>query len=162
MRRMIPLAALAAALTLACQRNTDGVEPEQIIAMERAALDRWGKGDPQGYLEVMAPEVTYFDPMQAKRVDGLPAMKSLLVPLTGKVTVRRYDMVDPKVQRHGDVALLTFNLVSYQAQPDGAEKAVARWNSTETYARLEGQWRIIHSHWSYIKPELKEVPSEGS
>jgi len=131
-------------------------------AMERAALDRWGKGDPQGYLEVMAPEVTYFDPMQAKRVDGLPAMKSLLVPLTGKVTVRRYDMVDPKVQRHGDVALLTFNLVSYQAQPDGAEKAVARWNSTETYARLEGQWRIIHSHWSYIKPELKEVPSEGS
>jgi hypothetical protein len=29
-----------------------------IIAMERAALDRWGVGDPHGYLEIMAPEVS--------------------------------------------------------------------------------------------------------
>lgn len=26
-----------------------------IIALERAALDRWGKGDPSGYLEISAP-----------------------------------------------------------------------------------------------------------
>jgi ketosteroid isomerase-like protein len=69
------------------------------------ALDRWGKGDPNGYLEIMANDVTYFDPMQDKRVDGIEAMKQMLAPLTGKIAVSRFDMIDPKVQRQGDSAL---------------------------------------------------------
>lgn len=69
-------------------------------------------------------------------------------------------MIGPEVQQHGDIALLTFNLLSYQRQADGSERAVARWNSTETYALVDGQWRIVHSHWSYIKPELKDAVTE--
>jgi ketosteroid isomerase-like protein len=138
------------------------VEPNYIVAMERAALDRWGAGDPRGYLEIMAPEVTYFDPGQERRVDGLRAMTDLLVPLTGKIRVDRYDMVSPLVQQHGDAAILTFNLVSYQQRADGTEHAVAHWNSTETYARVDGHWRIVHSHWSFVKPELKQPVTEES
>jgi len=142
---------------------TAGVDLDSraIIALERAALDRWGRGDPQGYLEIMAPEVTYFDPYQERRIDGLRAMTDLLVPFTGKIKVDRYDMVNPSVQRHGDAAILTFNLISYRREPDGAERAFVRWNSTETYARVEGRWRIVHSHWSYVKPELTQPLSEG-
>ena len=147
---------------VACQRQADVFEPERIIAMERAALDRWGKGDPQGYLEIMAPNVTYFDPNQDARIDGLRAMQALLVPLTGKIRVDRYDMLRPVVQHYGDAAILTFNLVSYRKRADGSEHVVARWNSTEMYARLDREWRIVHSHWSYIKPELKHPVSEGS
>ena len=33
-----------------------------LIAMERSELDRWGKGNPAGYLEISAPDVVYFDP----------------------------------------------------------------------------------------------------
>jgi ketosteroid isomerase-like protein len=128
--------------------------------MERAALDRWGKGDPQGYVEIFAPEITYFDPMQEGRIDGIDAMKQMLAPIAGKITVSRFDMINPRVQKHGDVALLTFNLIRYQKQADGTDRAVARWNSTETYARVGGQWRIIHRHWSYIKPELKQPRTE--
>jgi uncharacterized protein (TIGR02246 family) len=135
---------------------------DEIVALERAALDRWGNGDPQGYLEIMAPEVTYFDPTQPKRVDGLQAMKDLLEPLTGKIRVDRYDMLHPTVQRHGDAALLTFNLVSYRKQPDGSEEPIVRWNSTETYARIDGRWRIVHSHWSFVQPELKHSLDETS
>ena len=29
---------------------------DTIIRLERAALDRWGKGDPGGYLEIMATD----------------------------------------------------------------------------------------------------------
>jgi ketosteroid isomerase-like protein len=132
-----------------------------VVKMERAALERWGKGDPQGYLEIMATDVTYFDPVQEKRVDGIEAMKRMLAPIAGKIKVSRFDMIDPKVQRHGDSALLTFNLVSYVTQPDGKEGAIARWNSSELYGRVNGQWRIVHSHWSYIKPELKQPVTEG-
>ena len=131
-------------------------ETDEIIAMERAALDRWGNGDPRGYLEIMAPDVTYFDPGQEARIDGLRSMHDLLIPWTGKIKIDRYEMLNPTVQRHGDAAILTFNLVNYRTQPDGSERLAVRWNSTEVYGRVDGQWRIVHSHWSFIKPDLKE------
>ena len=123
-------------------------------------LDRWGRGDPQGFLETYAPEVTYFDPSEDGRVDGLDAMKQLLAPVAGKIKIDRYEMLNPKVQGHGDVAVLTYNIVNYHRQPDGSEKASARWNSTEVYQRIGGRWRTIHSHWSLTKPELKQPAVE--
>ena len=40
----------------------------EILALERAALDRWGQGDPDGYLEISAPDVNYFDRSEERRV----------------------------------------------------------------------------------------------
>jgi hypothetical protein len=151
----LPLIGLS--LTLSCQRNSDSDVTAEIIALERASLDRWGKGDPAGYLEKFAPEITYFDPAVEKRVDELPAMRAHLVPLTGKIRVDHYAMIAPKVQRHGQVAVLSFNLISYGKDRQGAEDVPTRWNSTEIYAQIDGTWKIIHSHWSYIKPELKQA-----
>jgi ketosteroid isomerase-like protein len=133
-----------------------------IIALERGALDRWGRGDPGGYLELYAPEVTYFDPVQPSRVDGLAAMAALYAPFAGKIRVDRYDMIAPSVQRHGEVAVLTFNLVSYQTRADGSEAVAARWNATAVYRVANGTWRSIHAHWSFIQPELKAPVSEAA
>ena len=41
-----------------------------IIALESAALERWGNGDPLGFLEICAPDVVYFDPNLESRIDG--------------------------------------------------------------------------------------------
>lgn len=38
-----------------------------IIDLERGALDRWGRGDPSGFLEISAPDVVYFDPFLKER-----------------------------------------------------------------------------------------------
>lgn len=127
---------------------------QMIIAIERAALDRWGRGDPQGYIESFAPEITYFDPFQERRVDGIVAMTDILLRITGKIKIDRYEMLNPLVQQYGDVAMLTFNLISYGTAVDGGEKVLARWNSTEVYTPTEGSWKIIHSHWSLTKPDL--------
>lgn len=134
--------------------GADDFRPEAIIALERAALDRWGNGDPQGYLETYAPDITYFAPGGESRVDGLGAMKKLLIPITGKIKVDHYEMVAPKVQHMGDVAVLSYNLVSHAKRPNGA--VVVYWNSTAVYGRVGGKWKIIHSHWSFTKPETKE------
>lgn len=122
-----------------------------IIATERGALDRWGKGDPQGYLEIYAPEITYFDPLQERRLDGIEAMRKLLLPLTGKIKVDRYDMIGPKVQQYGDVAVLSYNLISHVTGADGKPGTV-QWNSTVVFVRQDRGWRSVHSHWSYIRP----------
>src|SRR5213592_684648 len=98
---------------------------EQIIAIERSALDRWINFDPQGYLDLFAAEVTYFDPIPEKRVDGVEAMKTVLAPLKnfkGSIKQARYEMIAPKVQHHGDVALLTFNLINYGKVPAGIRR----------------------------------------
>ena len=127
---------------------------EEHVDLELSALDRWIKLDPQGYFDLQAPEVTYFDPFTERRVDGLDATQVRLAPMKKmKSPFRdpRYDMIDPKVQHHGDVALLTFNLVNYGNPPGALERVLARWNSTEVYRRIGGTWKIIHSHWSFIQ-----------
>jgi ketosteroid isomerase-like protein len=122
--------------------------------LERAALDRWGAGDPDGYLGIYAADVTYFDPVTAERIDGLDAMRAYYRPWTGKIRVDRYDMLNPRVVVTDDVAVLTYNLVNFIRDVDGAERLLNRWNSTAVYRRSETTWNIVHAHWSYIQPTL--------
>ena len=66
------------------------------------------------------------------------------------VHVEKDDILNPKVQAVENMAVLTFNLVSY-----GKEKQT-KWNCTEVYRREEsGDWKIISTHWSITKPEFK-------
>jgi len=116
-----------------------------ILAMERAALDRWGKGDPSGFLEICAPDVVYFDNNLDRRLDGLAALTSWYEKVRGKIHMDRYELLDPKVQLCGDAAVLTYNFVGYvQGEP-------SRWNCTEVYRRAESRWRIIQTHWSVTR-----------
>lgn len=117
-----------------------------IIAMERAALDRWAKGDPSGFLEISAPDVVYFDPMQERRLDGFQALSRLYESIRGQIRIDRYELVNPWVQLGGDVAVLTFNFVSYIGEKSH------RWNCTEVYRRTDQSWRIIQTHWSMTQP----------
>jgi ketosteroid isomerase-like protein len=151
---------LSQLMAAGCQANADGDSARTIIALEQGALARWGKGDPNGYFEITAADTTYFDPTLAKRVDGVDALHALIDPFKGKIEVERAEMVDPKVQQQGDIAVLTFNLISHGARFGDGPKGDVRWNSTEVYQRISGQWRIVHSHWSYTQPELKEKPAE--
>jgi len=130
-------------------KTAQGVEAE-LIAKERAALDRWGKGDPGGFIELTAPEVVYFDPYLEKRLDGREALKSYYASLAGKIKIDRCELLDPKVQVHGDVAVLTFNYVSWSTIGD--KTAESRWNCTEVYSRMGVEWRIIQTHWSFTRP----------
>ncbi len=125
--------------------NTNQDISSTIIAMECAALDRWGRGDPSGFLEITAPDIVYFDPYRAKRVDGLEALTALYKELWGKILLDRYELLNPLVQVVGDAAVLTFNYVSYTGENED------RWNCTEVYRRDGDRWQIIQTHWSYTQ-----------
>jgi ketosteroid isomerase-like protein len=119
-----------------------------LIALERAALDRRGVGDPSGYLEISAPDVVYFDPFLERRLDGLDALTSLYESLRGTIHIDHYDLIESKVQVCGKAAVLTFNLNSYTG------KTVMRWNCTDVYRLDKEGWRLIQTHWS-ITQHLK-------
>jgi ketosteroid isomerase-like protein len=130
---------------------------EHVMSLERSALDRWIRADPDGYLSLYATDATYFDPFGETRVDGLDELYARMAPMRGVVppfTEPRYDMINPVVQADGPIAVLTFNLVNY-GKPSGAseETVLARWNATEVYREVGGAWRIIHTHWSFTQPQ---------
>ena len=125
-------------------------EPEtcgSIIGMERAALERWGRGDPDGFLEISAEEVSYFDPFTARRLDGLAELRALYDQFRGKIHIDRFEMIEPRVQAARDIAVLTYRFDSY-----GSEGSM-RWNATEVYRRCANGWKIIHTHWAFHQPK---------
>ncbi len=117
-----------------------------IIKLECDALERWGKGDPSGFLEICAPDVVYFDPELDRRIDGLESLTRYYETIRGKVFFNRFELLNPVVQVVGDAAVLTFNYVSYVA--DGKTRP---WNCTEVYRRSQNKWLIIQTHWSYTR-----------
>ena len=116
-----------------------------IIAMESAALERWGNGDPSGFLEICAHDVVYFDPYLEMRIDGLEALTQLYKTIWGQVHFDRFELLNPCVQTDGELAVLTFNFISYAGDQN------TRWNCTEVYRRAENRWEIIQTHWSYTR-----------
>lgn len=118
-----------------------------IIAMEKAALEELNKGNPSGYLAIYAEDITYFDPFKEKRFDGLKKVQTYYNGLQGTINVEHYEMIDPVVQISNEIAVLSYNLISYIGSNVFREKC------TEIYRQeSDGQWKIIHSHWSLVQP----------
>lgn len=120
----------------------------ELLALERAALTRWLAGDPSGFLDICAPDVSYFDPYIAHRIDGLAGLTAYYEALRGKIHAPRFEIVDPRVYAGTDMAVLAFNFVSY-----GANDVPLAWNCTETYRRRQNApgWQIVQTHWSLTK-----------
>jgi ketosteroid isomerase-like protein len=136
---------------------------DHIVMLERSALDRWGKGDPGGFLDVYGADVTYFDPLTAVRIDGHQAMVDYYRPWVGKIHVARYDMLNSHVVVDGNMALLTYNLVNYVTDGRGVESVGTRWNSTTVYQRCGDAWKTIHSHWSFTNhPAFQAMTPEAT
>lgn len=148
MKILILIIALMSSISVDSQDN-DSIS-KLIIGMEKSALERWNNGDPSGFLEISANEVVYFDPMTEQRLDGLDKLTDLYEKIRGKIHVDRYEMINPKVQSVDKMAVLTFNLISYFGDK------YQKWNCTEVYrVEKESKWKIIQSHWSFTKPNIK-------
>jgi ketosteroid isomerase-like protein len=130
------------AISTYSQENT--AIAEKIINLEKAALDRWGKGDVYGFLEISANDVMYFDPMVKERIDGIKNLTAYYLPAQGKIYVERFEIINPRVVSVDNMAVLAYNFKSYTGS------SVNQWNCTEVY-RLEqdGNWKIIQTHWSF-------------
>ena len=123
-------------------------EVEQaVLAKEREALDQWSAGNPVGFAAVAAADITVMDDIGAQnRLNGIEAQKAYLQSLEGQVPKHDYEIVNPKVQVYGDIAICTLH---YQASVDG--QAAPPWKATDVYRLIDGDWQMVHSHWSLVK-----------
>lgn len=124
---------------------------EYIIGLEKAALDKWFKGDTSGYEQLWSKRsFTYFDAVVEKRVDDHATIAEFLKTIDGKLFADSYDFRNPRVQIGKDMAVLTYQLFAQTTLID------MEYNCIEVYQKEEdGQWRVIHSTWSFIRPMEK-------
>jgi hypothetical protein len=135
-----------------CEVEQDTLIPENveqaILAKEHQALVRWSAGDPLGFAVNFANEATYFDDIAAHtRLDGLEEIKKHLGSLEGKIPAHNYEIVDPKVQVFGGVAILTLHYQGSTAD----EQPLPQWKATSVYNFINDDWQVVHAHWSLVK-----------
>jgi ketosteroid isomerase-like protein len=132
-----------------------------ILTLEKAAMERWRNGDPMGFVEISAEDICYVDPGLTKPILGLDAYRTSMEQVVGKIHYQRSEFISPKIVEVGDAALLTYNYRSSTLSPDGLVSSQTPWNTTEVYFKRDGEWKIVHTHWSFIRhrvPKLVEVP----
>lgn len=121
---------------------------QTILSQERKMLDEWAKGKPSELSKHFASDATYFDDITAQnRIEGIDEITGYFIALEGKVPAHKYELINPKVQVYGDVAILTLRYNStYENNESGRP-----WKATSVYRLIDGHWKIVHSNWSLIK-----------
>jgi hypothetical protein len=146
LKKIMPvLAAAIVTFVPHAQAQSGDSAAQEIIALERRAMDGWLKGNPDPLLEISDPQITYFHAVVQERIEGLPALKALYERYRGVPLFDGYEILSPKVQISGEVAVLTYQL----ARHNGA--VTTQWNATQVYQRKKEGWRVIHTHWSAAK-----------
>jgi len=96
----------------------------------------------------LADDYTEFNPTYSTRVDG----KKLNVTLSEAVsmnsgTILAAEMLNPKVQVYGDVAILSYNYAGVNQDIDG-KLTNTKAKSTRVYVKINGEWKLAHANFA--------------
>ena len=128
---------------------------EELMASVRGVLNPYfAESDPSAYVDTYTDEITYFDPWSGGKLAGRAA-RDHLMSFAGAIPPVGYEIVDPAVQVHGDVAVLTLNVALLD--PETGDR-VAVWNTTQIHDRSVAPANLVHAHWSYAEAPV-EAPS---
>ena len=129
---------------------------DKILRLEDSAMEEWRKGNPLRWVEISADDIIYIDPALTAPIVGKEAYLRYLEPLRGKIFYDASEYVKPLVALYGDTAVLTYNYHSLSKGQEGRPQRTSFWNTTEIYRLIDGEWKIVHTHWSYIQHHLPE------
>ena len=129
---------------------------EYIIGLEKAALNKWFKGDTSGYEALWSKHsFSYFDAVVTERVDNHTTIAEFLKTIEGKLFADSYHFCNARVQPGQDMAVLTYQLFAKTSLID------MEYNCIEVFQKeADGEWRVIHSTWSFIRPMDKKFGTE--
>ena len=122
---------------------------DQVISLEREALDQWAAGKPSNYLKHAHDDITYYDDIGAQSgLQGLEAVRSYATAaLDGNIPPHQYEMLNTHVQHYDNTGILT-----YQYQPSGPDgQPLTLWRASVVYSRIDGNWKMVHAHWTMQK-----------
>lgn len=122
----------------------------ELMMLESNAMFRWRNGDPWGFIENSAADVSYMDSGTPKRIDGKQALSAEYALREGKIHYEVMEFIDPRVQQIGTTAVLHYRFFSTSLNPDGSIASRIPWYCTEVFDSSSGSWLVRHNHWSMI------------
>ena len=128
----------------------------EVMAAARAQWNAQAAGGPQSEeMATVADDYTEFNADYPMRLDGKMANSKLYeASEKGGSKPIAAEMMDPKVQVYGDTAILTYSYAGVSQTKDGKTRADTG-KSTRVYARQNGQWKLVHAHFSSV-----EIPKD--
>ncbi len=123
---------------------------EEVIAVTKAQWAAEMQKDMAGYSKNVADDYTEINGDYPTRLDGKPInMRITEANAGGSGSIVASEMANEKVQVYGDVAILTYNFIGATKDKDGKVQA-DRAKSTRVYVKKDGQWWLVHGHFSPV------------
>ena len=133
-------------LGLALAQQAGRGAAEEVIAITKAQWAAEMQKNPAEALKNLADEYTEFNQNYSTRVESKAVATRLAEALaSGSGSLVAAEMANPKVQVHGDVAILSYNFMGVTKDKDGKIENT-RAKSTRVYVREGGQWRLVHAN----------------
>lgn len=130
--------------------SDERVLADHLVGLEKAALDKWFKGDTSGYEALFSTRsFTYFDAVVTVRVDDHEAAKKLLAAIHGRLSAESYEFRAPRIQAVKDMAVLTYQLFSETNLID------MEYNVVEVFQKEESEWRVTVRHGPLSAPWIR-------
>ena len=136
--------------TIYAQANTNQQTTDEIIGIVKAqwAAEMTDPGNIAEQFKNIADDYTEFNSDFSTRLEG-KAIAMKLTEATSKDPGRTLagEMLNPKVQVYGDVAILSYNYAGVSKNKDGETKS-NRAKSTRVYAKQGGSWKLVHANFA--------------
>lgn len=131
--------------------QTDQQVADEVIAVTKAQWAAEIAMQPvAASMSNIADDYTQFSPPYPILLEGKDVVMRLSeVGQTSSVEFVSAEMVNPKVQVYGDVAVLTYNFIGQTRDSDGVvEPSLAK--STRVYVRQGGEWKLVHANFASV------------
>jgi len=132
------------------KEESDLPSQKEAIAAIKAKIEmannKWAKGDPMGFAEMAAEDITWLDDLAAQSpVHGIDSLSAYLKNFEGKIPPHEHELSDMKFQLYDDIVIVTYR---YKGTSDG--KPANPWKVTSVFKYSDGDWHSVHENWSVI------------
>lgn len=101
-------------------------------------------GNADTYRSLCVPDLSCFEEVTPHRIDGVDFHVSLIQQMAAAGRpARRFDLLSPRVQLHGDCAIVTYTRLT---TPEDVPPRWSAFNETRVFFRVEGAWKMAHFH----------------
>ena len=126
-------------------------EIETLIDFEQQIQWRWSSGDPTAYMDALAEDVTYVDPLAKNFLIGREAVKEHFKHIhpgkpVGIIRQEYHKEIARAISE--DEVLLVFGFTTYKQDENGKEDLFLSWNMSLIFRKTDNKWLMTHGHLS--------------
>jgi ketosteroid isomerase-like protein len=121
---------------------------DEIIALTYKIWKAENENDMSVRNKYISDDYTEFNSGYSTRIDGKAKNFNLSDANFTAGSSLANEMLNPKVQVFGDVAILTYNYAGVIKENDGNVRST-KAKSTRVYVKMNGDWKLVHANFGY-------------